>query len=275
MGSDVMRPNDLELLRRAGRHLRRAGAFPVVFGGLRRGDRIPVVTTHGAETNGLTTIVVTPRRGLGGKCWRAGRLQAVSNYADAEDITHEFDAQILGERIVGLCAAPIIVGGRIAGLLYAGHRSADSAGADDLRLLDCEARRVASELRIRDMVDERLRMLRAREVLTRRDGCGQDLTTLHDRLRVLADETHDPVTARELRSLLDVRPAIGDVEELTPRQTQIMMLVALGLTNEQIAARLGLSTSTVKSYLRAAMARLGAHTRYQAVVEARHRSIIP
>ncbi|KAK1184372.1 LuxR C-terminal-related transcriptional regulator [Streptomyces sp. NBS 14/10] len=274
MSSDVMRPDDLDLLRRAGRNLRRAAAFPVVFGGLRQGDRIPVSTAHGAQTDGLTTIVITPTRGLGGKCWRAGRLQAVTNYADTEDITHDFDAQILGERIVGLCAAPVIVGTRVMGLLYAGYRSAESASADAFRLLEYEARRVAHELHIRDLVDERIRILRVREACTHRDERGRDLTTIYDRLLTLADETKDPDTARELRSLLNMSPADGGAQDLTPRQTQVIMLVALGLTNEQIAARLGLSILTVKSYLRAAMARLGAHTRYQAVVEAQHRRII-
>ena len=55
----------------------------------------------------------------------------------------------------------------------------------------------------------------------------------------------------------------------------MLALVALGLTNDGIAASLGLSALTVKSYLRSAMARLGAQTRYEAVVEARRRGLLP
>jgi DNA-binding CsgD family transcriptional regulator len=274
MDSDAMRPDDLELLRRAGRSLRRAGAFPVVFGGLRQGDGIRVSTTNGAETDGLTTIVIRPKRGLGGKSWCAGTLQAVRNYADAKDITHDFDTQILGERIIDLCVAPIIVRDRTVGLLYAGHRSADSTRTDGLRLLDREAKRIAHELHVRDLVDERVQVLRAREALTHRDGRSESLTSIFDRLLNLANKTKDPDTALELRSLLGMHSTIGEGRYLTPRQTQIIMLVSLGLTNEQIATRLSLSTLTVKSYLREAMSRLGAHTRYQAVVQARHRGII-
>ena len=62
---------------------------------------------------------------------------------------------------------------------------------------------------------------------------------------------------------------------LTTRQVDVLALVALGLTNEGIAASLGLSSLTVKSYLRSAMARLDARTRYEAVVEARRHQIIP
>ena len=55
----------------------------------------------------------------------------------------------------------------------------------------------------------------------------------------------------------------------------MLALVALGLTNEGIAASLGLSLLTVKSYLRSAMARLDARTRYEAVIEARRLGILP
>jgi DNA-binding CsgD family transcriptional regulator len=55
----------------------------------------------------------------------------------------------------------------------------------------------------------------------------------------------------------------------------VLALVALGLTNDRIASSLGLSLLTVKSYLRSAMARLAARTRYEAVVEARRRGLLP
>lgn len=81
--------------------------------------------------------------------------------------------------------------------------------------------------------------------------------------------------AHELRELLLSRPAVGQDRQLTARQVDVVALVALGLTNEAIASRLGLSTLTVKSYLRSAMARLDAQTRYQAVIEARRLGILP
>jgi LuxR family transcriptional regulator, regulator of acetate metabolism len=271
---DAMRPDDLELLRRAGRNLRDRGKFPVVFGGL-RGDRgIRVTTTNGAKTAKLTTIVVRPDRGLGGRAWSSGEPQAVIDYARATGITHDFDPQILGEGIIGLAVAPIIVHNRIAGLLYAGYRT-ELHHTNDLDILGHEASQLAQELLVRDLVDERVRTLRTRETLAETGMDHPDLSELFARLRQVAARTTDPQTARELRELLDLRPALGQDRQLTTRQVDVLALVALGLTNERIASSLALSPLTVKSYLRSAMARLGAQTRYEAVIEARRFGILP
>ena len=52
---------------------------------------------------------------------------------------------------------------------------------------------------------------------------------------------------------------------LTPRQVQILQLIAEGLSNEQIANRLRLSAETVKSHVSAVHAKLGADSRAHAV----------
>jgi DNA-binding NarL/FixJ family response regulator len=53
---------------------------------------------------------------------------------------------------------------------------------------------------------------------------------------------------------------------LTGRQTQVVALVALGLTNEQIGRRLGLSPRTVRKHLECLFARTGATSRTQLAV---------
>ncbi len=59
--------------------------------------------------------------------------------------------------------------------------------------------------------------------------------------------------------------------ELTPREWAIMADVVEGLNNAQIAARLGISESTVKSRLADVRRKLGLHNRVQlAVWAARH-----
>jgi DNA-binding CsgD family transcriptional regulator len=270
---DATRPDNLELLRRAGRNLRTQGV-PVVFGGLRDEHGIRVTTTSGAATARLTTIVVRPDRGLGGRSWSSGEPQAVPDYARAADITHDFDPQILGEGITGLAVAPIIVRDRVAGLLYAGYRS-ELGRASDLELLGDEAAAVAHELLVRDLVDERVALIRARETVNQAGLAPPGLVEVFARLRQVAARTTDPETARELREIIGGPPAPGGDRRLTTRQVDVLALVALGLTNEGIAASLGLSQLTVKSYLRSAMARLGARTRFQAVVEARRQGILP
>jgi DNA-binding CsgD family transcriptional regulator len=50
---------------------------------------------------------------------------------------------------------------------------------------------------------------------------------------------------------------------LTDRQSQVIALVSEGLTNKQIALRLGVKEQVVKVRLRAAMQKVGARTRTQ------------
>jgi len=55
------------------------------------------------------------------------------------------------------------------------------------------------------------------------------------------------------------------VNALSPRQRQIMELVATGLTNRDIAAQFGLQADTVRLQRREALRRLGAKTSPHAV----------
>lgn len=52
---------------------------------------------------------------------------------------------------------------------------------------------------------------------------------------------------------------------LTTREKQILGLVVVGLTNAQIASKLYLAESTIKSHLSSAFAKLGVSSRYEAV----------
>jgi DNA-binding NarL/FixJ family response regulator len=55
----------------------------------------------------------------------------------------------------------------------------------------------------------------------------------------------------------------------------VLACVAAGATNGVAAERLGLRPETVKGYLRSAMRKLGAHTRWEAVVAARRVGLLP
>lgn len=61
---------------------------------------------------------------------------------------------------------------------------------------------------------------------------------------------------------------------LTPREREVLFLLATGLTNEQLAAELGLSAETTRTQIRNAMRKLGAHTRVEAVTLAASRGEI-
>ena len=62
---------------------------------------------------------------------------------------------------------------------------------------------------------------------------------------------------------------------LSPRQREVLELLAAGLSGKEIATRLGLSESTIKSYRKSLYARLRAGRRSQALANARRMSLLP
>jgi DNA-binding NarL/FixJ family response regulator len=80
---------------------------------------------------------------------------------------------------------------------------------------------------------------------------------------VLADSTYlDPALAGFAVNADTPRPV------LTERETDVLALIAEGLSHEQIGARLSISPETVRTHVRKACARLNATTRTQAVATA-------
>ena len=66
----------------------------------------------------------------------------------------------------------------------------------------------------------------------------------------------------------------GALGELTERERQVVVLLAEGLSNKLIADRLGISDHTAKFHVNGVMAKLGASTRTEAVVEAVRRGLV-
>lgn len=64
------------------------------------------------------------------------------------------------------------------------------------------------------------------------------------------------------------------VESLTPREIEVLELVAEGLSNKAVAARLGISDQTVKFHLTSITGKLGAMNRTDAVRRAVRRGLI-
>ena len=66
-------------------------------------------------------------------------------------------------------------------------------------------------------------------------------------------------------------PSVGpkSFEELTPRELEVLSLIARGLRNREIAGRLVISEKTVGNHVSNIFAKLQVHDRSQAIIRAR------
>jgi DNA-binding CsgD family transcriptional regulator len=62
---------------------------------------------------------------------------------------------------------------------------------------------------------------------------------------------------------------------LTRRELSVLRLVAHGLGNKEIASELGISTHTVKYHLASLLAKLGVHSRTEAVTIGLRKGLVP
>jgi DNA-binding CsgD family transcriptional regulator len=84
----------------------------------------------------------------------------------------------------------------------------------------------------------------------------------------------DPDRAVFAVAWLEPQPPRVIAPDLTPRQKQVLQLLAQGRSTEQIAGELHLTTETVRNHIRHVLKRLGAHSRLEAVVVARRQGLI-
>jgi DNA-binding CsgD family transcriptional regulator len=252
----MSRVSDTHLLAHAAGSLR-SGEITLVFGGF--GDTcVPVSVCAGGATTALTSMIIRPLRGLGGRVLAERQPLAVRCYEHDPGITHDYDGPVLGEGVVGLAAAPLMRGDRICGLLYAATRRPAALTSATVRRLVTVADSISLRITAREDLDRHPDALPAHHA---------------QRIREIARSTRDAETRAALLALLGesaAAPVPG--EPLTPRQRQVLLLVERGLRNAEIAAHLGLTEQTVKTYMRALMARLGARTRQEAVHAYRHRT---
>jgi DNA-binding NarL/FixJ family response regulator len=94
--------------------------------------------------------------------------------------------------------------------------------------------------------------------------------------RLAAGESmlHPASATALLQQLRHDHGAAPSPERLTRREAEVLQTVSAGLTNKAIALKLGVSEHTVKFHLSAAMSKLGAASRAEAVALAIQRGLI-
>ena len=84
----------------------------------------------------------------------------------------------------------------------------------------------------------------------------------------------EPLVATRLLRRLGARGAAALPEALTPREAQVLELLARGLPNKGVAAELRCTERTVKFHVSSLLAKLGAENRTEAVANAAARGLI-
>lgn len=85
--------------------------------------------------------------------------------------------------------------------------------------------------------------------------------------------TLSPEAAQSLVETTNLPPAPG--LDLTEREREVLALLIEGLSNTQIAAKLGVSSSTIKSHVSNILSKLGVASRTEAVTLALRNHIVP
>jgi two-component system, NarL family, response regulator DevR len=83
------------------------------------------------------------------------------------------------------------------------------------------------------------------------------------------------ITPGTIASLINRRrESDSQRESLTAREKEVLRLMAEGLPSREIASRLGISYATVRTHIRSLGAKLGVHSKVQAIVKARELALI-
>ncbi|MFD8592282.1 LuxR C-terminal-related transcriptional regulator [Streptomyces sp. NPDC059637] len=277
--------------------------------------RLRIGELSGAATGALRGLAVTAGNGLGGKAVALSRPFAVSDYPASAAISHEYDAAVGAEGLRAVLAVPVVVGRTVRAVLYGALREPLALGDRTLDAAVAVARDLEQTLAVRDAERRLLARRPSAPGPGTGSGpdCGTDggpgtgraaaaaweeVRGAHGELRALARAADDPLLRARLEAVCarlasaaggstggDARAADGTgtaqaapaapAAPLSPRELDVLVCVASGATNGAAAAALGLRPETVKSYLRSAMRKLGAHTRLEAVVAARRAGLLP
>ena len=154
----------------------------------------------------------------------------------------------------------------------------------DVALFDTFASRRDALERARQMIHEG----KVRHVVLYTFDAAEEFLTIARNIGVsgvvLKSATGDVLATAIERVMAGERVGLDDVvratrsrtsKDLSPREQEVLALLALGRTNAEIGEQLFLSVDTVKTYVRRVFAKLGVNNRTQAAMHAAERSLTP
>lgn len=177
------------------------------------------------------------------------------------------------ERVFGVDEAAAI--GRRCDEIVAGYETS-GAGlcAPDCRVMDCSRRGHAAETYdlVRTGIDAKPQWLNVTIIVLRGRRRASTLT-VHLVRDVTERRGMEERAARILAALPTVDPALA-MPAITRREAEVLRLLACGLSNAKIAEALGISATTIRNHIEHLLAKLGVHSKLEAVVYAAQRGLV-
>lgn len=271
---------DDDAIRAALTTLKTATGIPVaMYGTLLADNRLQITQWIGLRTPALQELVIESGAGVGGRVVATRRAVGISDYTRANVISHEYDKQIQDEGLHSIVAVPVITQREIRGVLYVGVHSPVRLGDKVIEEVAMTARCLEQDLAVNTAMrqgDGARAGQKTGRVMNSAEW--EQVRSTHSKLRMLANRVGDENLRKEIEQLCDqmVSPVrVKQTTKLSARELDVLSCVALGHTNVEAAAEMGIGAETVKSYLRSVMRKLGAHTRYEAVNAARRIGALP
>lgn len=252
----------------------RISGLPVAFAGLVEPDQqeFSIAVLRGVDTDSLVNLRVRVGEGLGGMALALQRPASVISYPQARGITRAYEEAVAREGLQSMLSIPLAVPGRgPVAVLYLAERDQVGIGERVQKKLRPLTQRLAIDLQVAVDVERRLAAVQrdlAQVSLAARGDLRGDLAALME----TTSDTHTKEGLQEVLGKIAPPPADADLlvaSPLTKRETEVLTEAEHGASNLQIALALGVTESTVKSYMKSAMAKLGAENRVRATRIAR------
>jgi DNA-binding CsgD family transcriptional regulator len=278
--------DDALQIHRALVRLRSQTRLPLTFGGpVDDQQQVHLIEFAGDHRGAMRGVVLNAGHGLGGKVSMLRRPMVLNDYVTSPRISHDYDRFIQAEALRAMAAVPVVVKRTVRGVLYGAVRCAAPFGDRAVQSVVDAARDLEQSLAIHDDLARRLDWLDEQTITAR---AGEPVSPQWElvresyaELRILLPKVGDAQLRKRMDTVCDKLAAAcasdskrGLISSLSAREVDVLAYVALGWTNSHIAADLGLSTETVKSYLRSAMRKLRCHSRLEAVVTARRHALL-